>query len=191
MDPKSAARNIESLARESTLFLSSRRSRHFLAAIINELLARIAETPDPDATLVSLSSIADAIGGKAALWELLSFNAPSLEMFVRLCACSDYLGAIVRRNPGMIDELIDSLLMDRLPAIDWLRNTLDELTTGATDKQFIIHSFKQVQHLRVGIRDIVARDPVKETHRALSDICLLYTSPSPRDRTRSRMPSSA
>ena len=26
---------------------------------------------------------------------------------------------------------------------------------------------------------------------ALSDFCLLYTSPSPRDRTRSRMPSSA
>ena len=26
---------------------------------------------------------------------------------------------------------------------------------------------------------------------ALGDICLLYTSPSPRDRTRSRMPSSA
>ena len=26
---------------------------------------------------------------------------------------------------------------------------------------------------------------------ALADICLLYTSPSPRDRTRSRMPSSA
>ena len=27
--------------------------------------------------------------------------------------------------------------------------------------------------------------------RSLLDICLLYTSPSPRDRTRSRMPSSA
>ena len=27
--------------------------------------------------------------------------------------------------------------------------------------------------------------------QAISDICLLYTSPSPRDRTRSRMPSSA
>ena len=27
--------------------------------------------------------------------------------------------------------------------------------------------------------------------RALADTCLLYTSPSPRDRTRSRMPSSA
>ena len=28
-------------------------------------------------------------------------------------------------------------------------------------------------------------------YRLLSEICLLYTSPSPRDRTRSRMPSSA
>ena len=31
----------------------------------------------------------------------------------------------------------------------------------------------------------------KETHYALYCNCLLYTSPSPRDRTRSRMPSSA
>ena len=28
-------------------------------------------------------------------------------------------------------------------------------------------------------------------HRPASQVCLLYTSPSPRDRTRSRMPSSA
>ena len=30
-----------------------------------------------------------------------------------------------------------------------------------------------------------------ETDDTTEDICLLYTSPSPRDRTRSRMPSSA
>ena len=36
-------------------------------------------------------------------------------------------------------------------------------------------------------------DDVYENHRSISNIltCLLYTSPSPRDRTRSRMPSSA
>ena len=32
---------------------------------------------------------------------------------------------------------------------------------------------------------------VKSDLTDMSDICLLYTSPSPRDRTRSRMPSSA
>ena len=31
----------------------------------------------------------------------------------------------------------------------------------------------------------------KETQKRLRIVCLLYTSPSPRDRTRSRMPSSA
>ena len=41
----------------------------------------------------------------------------------------------------------------------------------------------------------IARDYVKYrkyyTDYAYGDACLLYTSPSPRDRTRSRMPSSA
>ena len=32
---------------------------------------------------------------------------------------------------------------------------------------------------------------ILETATGLNNICLLYTSPSPRDRTRSRMPSSA
>ena len=32
---------------------------------------------------------------------------------------------------------------------------------------------------------------LKEVRLALLEACLLYTSPSPRDRTRSRMPSSA
>ena len=34
-------------------------------------------------------------------------------------------------------------------------------------------------------------DKASKLHKQQSNICLLYTSPSPRDRTRSRMPSSA
>ena len=37
----------------------------------------------------------------------------------------------------------------------------------------------------------VCHPPVDQSHRAHHKSCLLYTSPSPRDRTRSRMPSSA
>jgi len=42
-----------------------------------------------------------------------------------------------------------------------------------------------------GIIYCIRRLDVDEMHETLSGICLLYTSPSPRDRTRSRMPSSA
>ena len=34
-------------------------------------------------------------------------------------------------------------------------------------------------------------DALQKAHDLQPDVCLLYTSPSPRDRTRSRMPSSA
>ena len=35
------------------------------------------------------------------------------------------------------------------------------------------------------------RDTLREVRKALLEACLLYTSPSPRDRQKSRMPSSA
>ena len=169
-DLRSAAMLIESLARETSRFLSSRRCRHFLAGIVTGLLEQISRTPDPDATLVSLTNVADAIGGKGALWELFNFNPPSMELFVRLCASSDYLSTIIRRNPGMIDELIDSLSLQQLPTIDWLKSNLDELVAGSTDVGPIFRSFKNAQHLRVGVRDILGRDDIRDTHRALSDI---------------------
>ena len=37
-----------------------------------------------------------------------------------------------------------------------------------------------------GLHDVVQQGPLNQAY-----LCLLYTSPSPRDRTRSRMPSSA
>ena len=39
--------------------------------------------------------------------------------------------------------------------------------------------------------DVVITHPASRTLRGRASSCLLYTSPSPRDRTRSRMPSSA
>ena len=44
---------------------------------------------------------------------------------------------------------------------------------------------------RVAIKSAVVEATKKETDEDEFQTCLLYTSPSPRDRTRSRMPSSA
>ena len=40
-----------------------------------------------------------------------------------------------------------------------------------------------------GVEEVTVPEP--RTGKALRKVCLSYTSPSPRDRTRSRMPSSA
>ena len=162
--------NLMSLAREGIPFLSTRRCRLFLAAIAPRLLAAIARTPDPDATLVSLSRVSDSLGGKAALWELFSSNPSTLNLYVTLCAACPYLAGILTSNPGMIDELMDSLLVERLPDLARLEAALAELARGAEDLEPILLSFKHAQHLGVGVRDIVGKDDVQDTHAALSDV---------------------
>ncbi len=169
-DTPAAYQNLMALATEKIRFLSTRRCRHFLAAIAPRLLAAIANTPEPDTTLVNLSRVSDSLGGKAALWELLSTNQPSLNLYVTLCASCPYLAGILTSNPGMIDELMDSLLVRNLPTLAMLEDTLAELCKGAEDIEPMLHSFKNAQHLRVGVRDVLGRDDIRSTHAALSDI---------------------
>ncbi len=54
-----------------------------------------------------------SLGGKGILWELFSFNNPSLKLYVELCAWSQFLSEILINNPGMIDELLDSLVLNQ------------------------------------------------------------------------------
>ena len=58
--------------------------------------------------------------------------------------------------------------------------------------QFPIHYFELNEILTYGAFSYPVTFLITDlANRAYGKICLLYTSPSPRDRTRSRMPSSA
>jgi glutamate-ammonia-ligase adenylyltransferase len=170
VDVHGAYHNLMTLATEKVAFLSTRRCRHFLAAIAPRLLAAVAATPDPDFTLMNLSRVSDSLGGKGVLWELFSFNPPSLTLYVTLCASSQYLSGLLTTSPGMIDELMDSLVLDKLPTRAQLEAALAELCRAAEDLDPILHSFKNSQHLRVGVRDILGKEDLPASHRALSDV---------------------
>ena len=169
-DIPAAARGLTSLGEERVRFLSTRRCRHFLAAIAPRLLTAIGQTPDPDATLATLGDVADSLGGKGMLWELFSFNPPSLELTVRLSASSPFLARLLVTNPGMIDELLDSLLIERLPSQTELEASLAELCRGAVAVEPILHTFKASQQLRVGVRDMLGKQDAETTTAALSSI---------------------
>ena len=169
-DVKQAYRNLMALGEEKIRFLSTRRCRHFLAAIAPQLLAALAATADPDAALVNLDKVSESLGGKGVLWELFSFNPPSLRLYVELCAYSPYLSGILTSNPGMLDGLMDSLVLDKLPSREALGQMLAELCRGAEDIDPILHSFKNDQQLCVGVRDLLGKEDVQAATGALSDI---------------------
>jgi glutamate-ammonia-ligase adenylyltransferase len=169
-DVQSAYQNLTLLATETVPFLSTRRCRQFLANIAPQLLRALSETPDPDLALVNLEKVSASLGGKGVLWELFSFNQPSLKLYVELCAWSQFLSEILINNPGMIDELLDSLVLNQRRTADELRRELAELCKNADDPNPILHSFKDKELLRIGVRDILGKDTIQETTRALSDL---------------------
>jgi glutamate-ammonia-ligase adenylyltransferase len=169
-DVQGAYHNLTQLAQEAVPFLSTRRCRHFLASIAPHLLRALAETGDPDLALVNLEKVTASLGAKTVLWELFSFNPPSLRLYVDLCAWSEFLSEILIRNPGMIDELLDSLVLNQPRTLAELREELAELCRGAADPDPILHSFKDKELLRVGVRDILGKDSIQATTAALSDL---------------------
>jgi [glutamine synthetase] adenylyltransferase / [glutamine synthetase]-adenylyl-L-tyrosine phosphorylase len=171
-DVMGAFRNLTQLAQEAR-FLSTRRCRHFLASIAPQLLRSVAETPDPDLTLVNLEQVTASLGAKAVLWELFSFLPASLKLYVDLCSNSPFLSQILINNPGMIDDLLDSLILNRPRSIDELRAELRELSRGVDRPEVIepiLRSFQDKELLRIGVRDLLGKDEVRATAAAISDL---------------------
>jgi [glutamine synthetase] adenylyltransferase / [glutamine synthetase]-adenylyl-L-tyrosine phosphorylase len=167
---QAAYRNLQELAKEDIQMLSTKRCRHFLASIAPRLLQKIQLTPNPDLTLENLVETTRSLGGKGILWELFSVHEPSMDLYIRICGASPYLVSILTKNPGMIDELLDSLMLNRLPTEAQLEGMLYDLCRGAVDIEPILASFKNAMHLNVGVRDILGKESVSATHRALADI---------------------
>lgn len=167
---KAAFQNLNRLAQEAVPFLSHRRCRHFLASIAAPLLKAVAETPDPDGTLNNLERVTASLGAKAVLYELFSFNPPSLKLYVDICASSPYLSGILTSNPGMIDELLDSLVLDQPRTGAELKAELTELLRGASDVDPILHSFQDKELLRMGVQDMLNKASIRATTSGLSEL---------------------
>ncbi len=169
-DIPAAFRNLNRLAQESVPFLSHRRCRHFLASIAPRLLRAIADAPDPDEALNRFEQVTASLGAKAVLYELFSFNPPSLKLYVDLCANSPYLSSILIRNAGMEDQLLDSLMLDQPRTAAELAAELRELLRAASDPGPILRSFQDDEFLRIGVRDLLGKATIRETTAALSDV---------------------
>ncbi len=169
-DCPAALRHLNDLANEHTAYLSTRRCRYYLSAIVGRLLTAISATPQPDVTLANLSRVSDSLGGKGVLWELFHAHQPSLELYVRVCGCSPYLSDLMITNPGMLDELLDSLQLARHPDLQELQRVWQELQRSGGSPLPKLLALKASRHLQIGVRDVLQREPIETTLHALSDV---------------------
>jgi len=185
-DRATAYQNLMALAREDIPFLSQARCRHFLAAIAPRLLQAVSLAPDPDMALTNLEKVSASLGAKAILWELFSFNPPTLRLYVELCATSQFLSEILINNPGMVDDLMDSLVVDRAQPALAIQTELAGLCKGAEDLAPILLSFRNKEWVRIGTRDILGREPIRDVTRELAVVAQAVVAQAARDQWRRR-----
>ena len=140
--------------------------------------ATVANDPDLELVKSLMADLADdGISGAAMVSEPVADLIPELEEEVELTA-DDGLDDILN---NLDDDLVQELETPDAFAAEPTSGD-DVLDLGTLEVEFEETSLKEI-----AIDDAPDTD---DASLALSD-CLLYTSPSPRDRTRSRMPSSA
>ena len=87
---------------------------------------------------------------------------------------------LIDRQAELVDVSLDGEVMKRHVSVP------DYFTSGRSHQSSLKNSLKMLKDY--GSND---RHMLPKSSSLCSQTCLLYTSPSPRDRTRSRMPSSA
>ena len=98
-----------------------------------------------------------------------------------------YTALITPFRNGTVDYDAFRALIDRQAAA----GITGILPVGTTGESPTVTTEEHLEIIRVAIEHNAGRMQVVAGTGANATACLLYTSPSPRDRTRSRMPSSA
>lgn len=169
-DVRKAHRNIDLLVVESSPFPPSPRTRECFANIAPSLLRKVSNVPDPDMALNNLERCTASVGAKAVFFQMLSENPQALEIFVDLCAWSQFLSDILIKSPGMLDQLIDSLVIGERKDIKQMIGELALLLKTSPDKIRTLHEYKNQELLRIGVRDIVGKTTIQITMEELSGL---------------------
>ena len=127
---------------------------------------------------------------EAGLYKLIMKSKKAVAEKFQEWVCEDVLPSIRKKGEYVIEEYKKKLedTQSKLEKEENLVLRLRRSVSNHSKKYHFYHSFKEMPAV------YIISDPNKINQSELKigfTTCLLYTSPSPRDRTRSRMPSSA
>ncbi len=171
-DPQTASMHFQSLAQETARFAagSSRRTRHYLAAIAPALLSALARSPDPDRGLLNLVRCTEGYGARSTFYQLLAETPEALSLFVDLCAGSQFLSDILVSNPSLLDPVIDALMLGLEKSPRQLCAELVEGIETTGDIGIVLRDHYDREMLRIGIRDIQEKTNVRNVMDEISDL---------------------
>ncbi|MCC0012879.1 MAG: bifunctional [glutamine synthetase] adenylyltransferase/[glutamine synthetase]-adenylyl-L-tyrosine phosphorylase [Rhodobiaceae bacterium] len=156
----------------------STRSRELLTELTPQLLARVSQTQNPDATFIALDRFIQNLPAGVQIFSLLKANPHLLEMIVDILGSAPRLAETLSRRPHLFDALIDPAFAGKLPdAASYARRLARALSDseGYEDTLDRVRLFGQEQMALIGARMLtggVTPETAAEGFTALADALL-------------------
>ncbi|HEY1899548.1 MAG TPA: bifunctional [glutamate--ammonia ligase]-adenylyl-L-tyrosine phosphorylase/[glutamate--ammonia-ligase] adenylyltransferase [Steroidobacteraceae bacterium] len=177
-DPLPAAQQLSGLREAGFVRRLDAPGRRRLQALLPQMLTLIAGRPEPDATLLRVLKIIEAIGTRSAYYALLNERADARARLVEICGYGDFLVRQIAASPLLLDELLDARLFEALPGRAELTQELDlevdPLQEEDPERQVeALRHFQQAAVFRVAVADLSGRLPLMRVSDQLTDIAEL------------------
>ncbi len=167
-DQPRAEKALAELEQGSSHFHVAPRTRQIFHKLRPLLLAQLARTADPDATLTAILRFVESFGLRSLLFELLTTNPRLLQLLVETFEASEYAAQLLVRSPNWLEEITRSQDLDQPRSLLQHRKSL---ASAIEKKDFdSIRTYKQRQSLGIIIRDILGLNNLRSLLREQSDL---------------------
>jgi [glutamine synthetase] adenylyltransferase / [glutamine synthetase]-adenylyl-L-tyrosine phosphorylase len=182
-EPDDAARLLLELRQSAYFRRLDEFGRRRLATLLPRVLDAVARVEKRSAgatglpVLTRLVRIIEAIGGRTAYLALLIENAQALERLVQACSMGDYLARQVAAHPLLLDELLDSRVLETLPdRAQFAEELAARLEHAGNDEELQVDAlrhFRRAATFRVAMLDLAGRLPLMQVSDRLTDVAEL------------------
>ena len=142
-DPSRAAKTLQGFRGASFVTRLEQKGRQRLDLLVPQVLRECGRHREPETVLERVVAILEAVGLRSAYLALLNENRGVLERLVELCGHSEFLARQISAHPLLLDELIDTRVLQRIPDRESLSRDLQaRLSETSPDDDYTSYGFE-------------------------------------------------
>jgi glutamate-ammonia-ligase adenylyltransferase len=181
--PDQALTTIQSWSHAPYRAMRYERARALLSELVGPLLAAASKTADPDAALRNFDGFLGLLPEGVQLFSLLRANPWLLNLLAEIMGSAPRLAALLGRNTGLLDGMLDTEFLSPLPSPAELSVDLELKLEQAQDYQDILdmsRTWANDHRFRVGIqvlRNTVSPNQASRSQSDLADVAIQILLP--------------
>ena len=177
--PQEAVEIFRSWAEGGHASTSSTRARATVRAVLPELIAALGRTPEPDRTLARIDRFFHALPADMSFFAMVRANTWLLNLVAVVMGSAPRLADSLRRNPRILEAVLDPAFFLPLPGREALDRALAERLDGLDDfreRVGVLETWTREHRFQAGIQTLQNLVTAEDALRCRSDLADIAAS---------------